>query len=103
MSVAASQDQDSKVRYTTPARVQAWFLHRSRENWKAKYKTVKEDSKRLQNRVNDVTKSREEWRLEARNLERRVRELEAENTALQEQLAASKKDGPRRATGPAPR
>jgi len=55
---------------------------------------LKTDSKRLQNRVNDVSKSREEWRDETRELERLVRELKAENAALREQLAAEKKDGP---------
>ena len=99
----SAADPKERERYKTSARVQAWFLHRSRENWKAKYRTLKEDAKRLQNRVNDVTKSREEWREEVRALQRRNRELEAENAALQEQRAASKKDGPLRHLGPAPR
>jgi peptidoglycan hydrolase CwlO-like protein len=55
---------------------------------------LKTDSKRLQNRVNDVCKSREEWRDETKELECLVRELKAENAALREQLAAEKKDGP---------
>jgi hypothetical protein len=54
---------------------------------------VKTDSKRLQNRVNDVTKSREKWCAEAKHLSERVQTLEAANAALQEQLAALKKDG----------
>lgn len=89
-----------KPDYTTPPRVQAWFLHRSRENWKAKYMTLKTDAKRLQNRVNDVTKSREHWRSQTQHLTQRVQELEAENAALHEQLAALKKDGQR--PGPRP-
>jgi uncharacterized protein YlxW (UPF0749 family) len=89
----ASGQEDQKTKYTTPHRVQAWFLHRSRENWKKKYGQLKVDAKRLQNRVNDVTKSREQWRDEAKELTQRVQELEAENAALQEQLAALKKDG----------
>jgi prefoldin subunit 5 len=40
------------------------------------------ECKRLQNRVNDTTKSREKWRDDAKELARRVRELEAENAAL---------------------
>lgn len=95
---AAVQD-GQKVEYMTPARVQAWFLRRSRENWKRKYKGLKSDAKRLQNRVNDVNKSREQWRSESKHLSQRVRELEAENAALQEQLAALKKDRQFRATG----
>lgn len=98
---AAGQD-DRKVQYSTPARVQAWFLQRSRDNWKKKYTHLKADAKRMQNRVNDVTKSREKWRDETEELSRRVRDLEAENAALHEQLAALKKDGLLRAVGLAP-
>jgi predicted RNase H-like nuclease (RuvC/YqgF family) len=47
----------------------------------------------LENRANDVTKSREKWRDETKELKHRVDELEAENASLQEQLAALKKDG----------
>jgi SMC interacting uncharacterized protein involved in chromosome segregation len=83
---------DHKTEYTTPPRVQAWFLQRSRDNWKKKYMQVKSDSKRFQNRVNDVTKSREHWRDETKQLSQRIQELEAENAALQQQLAALKKD-----------
>ena len=95
-----SSHDDNKVEYTTPRWVQAWFLRRSRDNWKKKYKQLKTDSKRLENRVHDVSKSREKWRNDTQNLEQRVRDLEAQNAALQEQLAALKKDGPHAAAGP---
>ena len=98
----ASGQDDHKTEYTTTARVQAWFLKRSRDNWKKKYMELKSDEKRMQNRVNDVTKSREQWRDETKQMSQRVQELEAENAALQEQLAALKKDGLLRATGFAP-
>jgi chromosome segregation ATPase len=100
--MSASGQDDRRVQYTTPARVQAWFLQKSRDNWKRKYAHLKADAKRLQNRVNDVTKSREKWRDESAELSRRVGDLEAENAALQEQLAALKKDGLLRAAGLAP-
>ena len=92
--------EDREVEFTTPARVQAWFLHRSRELWKKKYKVLKADAKRSQNRVNDVTKSRGQWRQQSKQKAERIRELEAENAALQEQLAALKKDGLVGAAGP---
>jgi peptidoglycan hydrolase CwlO-like protein len=98
----ASASVDGKAEYTTPPRVQAWFLHRSRENWKRKYMQLKSDAKRLQNRVNDVTKSREHWHKETKELNQRIQELEAENAALQEQLAALKKDGLLGPIGPDP-
>ncbi len=99
--MSATDQDDPKVEYSTPHRVQAWFLRRSRDNWKLKYTQLKSDAKRLQNRVNDVTKSREQWRNETEQLAERVHELEAENAALQEQLAALKKDGQHPAVGPA--
>ena len=89
MSAAGQDDRE----YTTSARVQAWFLKRSRNRWKKKYRSLKVEAKRTQNRVNDVTKSREKWRSETETLRQRVRDLEAENAALQDQLAALKKDG----------
>ena len=83
-----------KAEYTTPYRVQAWFLGRSRDQWKTRYTTLKAAEKRLQNRVRDVTKSRELWRGRAEESARRIEELEAENAALHEQSAAKKKYGP---------
>jgi predicted nuclease with TOPRIM domain len=70
-------------KYTTAHRVQAWFLGRSRNTWKQKYKQLKADAKRLRNRVSDVTRSREHWR-------EQVKALEAENAALREQAALKK-------------
>ena len=85
--------QGGHGKYTTPRWVQVWFLRRSRDNWKRKYQRLKEDAKRLQNRVNDVTHSREKWREQAEREDRRAKELEARNAALQEQQAALKKEG----------
>lgn len=92
--MATTNHDDRKVEYKSPPWAQRWFLLRSRENWKKKYMQGKTDAKRLENRVNDVSKSREKWREEAKQLAERVQKLEAENAALQEQLAAEKKDGP---------
>jgi chromosome segregation ATPase len=87
-----SQD-DKKAEYKTPRWVQVWFLRRSRDNWKKKYGKLKADSKLLKNRATDVTKSREKWRQESNEQKERICQLEAENAALQEQLAALKKHG----------
>jgi SMC interacting uncharacterized protein involved in chromosome segregation len=81
--------QDGRTtKYKTVARVQAWFLGRSRDRWKQKYKRLKADAKRLQNRVNDMARSRASWR-------ERAERSEAENAALREQQAALKKGGRR--------
>lgn len=90
----ASNREAGKATYKTSHRVQAWFLGRSRQLWKQKYKDLKVEAKRLQNRVADVTKSRENWRTHAEHLTQRVEALEAQNAALQQQAAALKKDGP---------
>lgn len=83
-----------KPKYTTPRWVQVWFLRRSRDRWKQKYKNLKVEAKRLQNRVADVTKSRAQWRDEAKQLAQQVEQLQAQNAALQQQVAAKKKDRP---------
>lgn len=88
----ATSRNDDPVEYKSPPWAQRWFLKRSRDNWKEKYMQQKADHKRLQNRVNDVSKSREKWREESEQLSERVQALEAENAALREQLAAEKKD-----------
>ena len=86
---AISQDGDKK-KYTTPRWVQVWFLQRSRDNWKKKYKELKFEAKRMRNRVKDVTESRENWRGQTEQQEQRIQELEAENAALREQVAKKK-------------
>jgi len=82
-AVSDNGGEGSRRTYVTPRWVQAWFLKRSRDNWKTKYQRLKADAKRLQDRVNDVTKSRESWR-------QQVRALETENAALREQAALKK-------------
>src|SRR4051794_13490564 len=57
-----SSRQGDPVQYQSPRRVQVWFLSRSRRRWKQKYQELKQEAKRLRNRVADVTKSREKWR-----------------------------------------
>jgi predicted nucleic acid-binding Zn-ribbon protein len=93
----ASTEKAPTGEYTTPYRVQAWFLGRSRDGWKQKYMDLKAETRRLQRRVADVGESREKWRDEAEELRRRVQELEAQTAALQQQAVAfKKKDRPDR-------
>ena len=82
MDAQTSQDGGGR-KYTTPRWVQAWFLQRSRDRWKYKYKQLKVEAKRLANRVNDVSKSREHWR-------EQVQALREENAALAERAALKK-------------
>jgi hypothetical protein len=92
----ASTEKAPTAEYTTPYRVQAWFLGRSRDLWKQKYMDLKAEAGRLERRVADVGTSREKWRDEAEELRRRVQELEAQTAVLKEQVAAFKKDRPDR-------
>ena len=81
--MVATSSENHPREFTSPPWVQRWFLQRSRDNWKQKYTHLKKDAKRLQNRVNDVTKSRQQWCEETKLLNLRVQELEAANAALQ--------------------
>lgn len=96
----AAGTEDCKGKYKSPRSAQVWFLGRSRQRWKQKYHDLKIETKRLQNRVADVTKSRARWRQQTQELSRRLQQLEAQNAALHEQAAAFKKDGP--GSGPRP-
>jgi SMC interacting uncharacterized protein involved in chromosome segregation len=96
----AAIEKPRATEYTTPHRVQAWFLGRSRDLWKKKYMELKAEWMRLQRRLADMGESREKWRDEAEQLRRRVKELEVQTAALQEQAAAFKKDGPPRGSRP---
>jgi uncharacterized protein YlxW (UPF0749 family) len=72
-----SPSRDGKRQYVTCWRIQAWFLRRSRDNWKRKYMELKAEAKRLQNRVHDVTRSREQWREQAQFQEQQIQEMRA--------------------------
>jgi prefoldin subunit 5 len=57
---------------------------------------------RLQNQVRDVSKSREKWRNETRQLEELFAQLQAENAALQDPSAGVRKGRRRKGPGPSP-
>src|SRR5260370_2694740 len=88
----ASAVEASEVGYTTPPRVQAWFLGRSRDRWKRKYMNLKAEARRLQKRVADVTKSREKWRHDTGEFRHRVAHLEAQTPPREGQAAALQND-----------
>ena len=84
--------QDKQSAYTTSKQVQAWFLGRSRDLWKQKYAALKVDFKRLQQRVADVSRSREGWRADAEAARREVQELRVRSDELQARLDAIAED-----------
>jgi chromosome segregation ATPase len=68
-----------------------WFFHKSRDNWKRKYQELKATVKGLKNRIADLTKSREQWKLKAEAAAQRLTALEAELAALRARMAAEQK------------
>ena len=86
-----SSEPGVRPEYKSPRHAQIWFLFRSRSRLKAKYRQLKLDQKRLKNRVNDVTRSREGWREDAERLRQEAEQLEAQNAQLRDQLERLKK------------
>jgi len=80
----APQAVAEKVAYKSPKHAQVWFLRRSRDLWKAKHQTLKAQSKRLHNRVADVTKSRELWQSKTEDAQRRALDAERSLEQLQQ-------------------
>ena len=72
--------------YTSRPGALIWFFKKSRDNWKRKYQTLKATVKGHKNRVADLTKSRELWRLQAEQASHQRAVLEAENVALRAQI-----------------
>ena len=71
-----------------------WFFRKSRDLWKSKYQALKASVKQLKNRVADLTKSREQWKLKAEQADSQLAALEAEILSLHakvEALASEKK------------
>jgi prefoldin subunit 5 len=77
-----------------------WFFRKSRDGWKRKYCDLKATVKALQNRIADLTKSREHWRAKAEQAAQRLSDLEVEVAALRAQSAAAE-EKKKRTTAPA--
>lgn len=66
-----------------------WFFHKSRDGWKRKYKELKATVKGYKNRIADLTKSREQWRLKAEQAAAQLAASETELAALRAQIAVA--------------
>jgi hypothetical protein len=71
--------------YTSRPGALIWSFRKSRDRWKSKYQALKASVKHLKNRVADVTRSREQWRLKAEQAVTRVATLEAEMATFRAQ------------------
>ena len=88
VTATAPQPTAEKPAYKSPKHVQVWFLRRSRDLWKNKHHALKALAKRLQNRVNDITKSRQHWRARAEDAEARLTDLQTQHAELLARLWA---------------
>ena len=89
VTIANPQAPQTKTNpeYSSRPGALAWCFRKSRDRWKAKYKELKVTVKQHSNRVADLTKSREQWRLKAATAVQRVTALEAEAAALRTRIA----------------
>ena len=74
--------------YTSRPGALSRFFRMSRDGWKSKYKDLKATVKGYKNRIADLTKSREQWRIKAERAGEQITTLEAEIAELRAQLAA---------------
>ena len=89
----STQDPNPKDYKSRPGAL-IWFFRKSRDLWKSKYQALKVSVKQLKNRVADLTKSREQWKLKAEQADSQLAALEAEIAGLHakvEALASGKK------------
>ena len=81
--------------YTSRPGALIWCFRKSRDRWKQKHQDLKATVKGHQNRVADLTKSREQWRLKAEDATSRLATLESEIAALRAEIAAPREKKPR--------
>lgn len=91
MDLSQQAGQRDLASLKSPVRVLARFFRKSRDNWKEKYRRVKQEFKRLEVQVSDVRQSRETWKqrakasqVRAEALEQELAELKAQGTPQQE-------------------
>lgn len=85
-TTAQAQKQATKD-YKSRSGALIWCFRKSRDLWKRKYQDLKRLVKQLKNRVADVTKSREQWKLKAEQANDQLTALEAEIASLRAQVA----------------
>ena len=74
--------------YTSRPGALSRFFRMSRDGWKIKYKDLKATVKGYKNRIADLTKSREQWRIRAERAGEQITTLEVEIAELRARLAA---------------
>jgi hypothetical protein len=87
-AIADVQTPPTSKNYTSRPGALVWFFRKSRNRWKSKYQALKATVKGHKNRIADVTKSREQWKLKAEQATVGLAALEAEVAALRAEVAA---------------
>jgi chromosome segregation ATPase len=80
--------RETSTLYTSRPGALIWSFRKSRDRWKSKHQTLKASVKQHKNRVADLTKSRDQWRLKAEQATTRLVALEAEIATLGAEAAA---------------
>jgi chromosome segregation ATPase len=78
MAKRTEESPKEATSYRSPWRVLARAFEKSRDLWKAKYKTLQERIKAFRTEVRDLRRSRDRWRARAEALEQESNELRAQ-------------------------
>ena len=88
---ATSADSDTppiSKDYASRPGALVWFFRKSRDGWKRKHQELKATVKGFKNRIADVTKSREQWKMKAEQALARLAATEAEVARLRAEITA---------------
>src|SRR5579863_2093488 len=86
---ATSADSDTppiSKDYASRPGALVWFFRKSRDGWKRKHQELKATVKGFKNRIADVTKSREQWKMKAEQALARLAATEAEVARLRAEI-----------------
>lgn len=84
----AGVDNQGTGAFKSPLRILARAFRRSRDRWKAKYKTLWSERKRERNRAADRQRARDRWRHKAEAAQAETERLRSELAAAQARVAA---------------
>ena len=99
-TVANCEEENLFDKYRSrPKQLARWLLE-SRDTLRAKYQKLKADWKRLTIRVNDVSRSRDNWKQRAEVSDKQVQAMQAEVERLSALLEQEADSGPQKKVPP---
>ncbi len=99
-TVANCEEENLFDKYRSrPKQLARWLLE-SRDTLRAKYQKLKADWKRLTVRVNDVSRSRDNWKQRAEFSDKQVQAMQAEVERLSALLEQEADSGPQKKVPP---